>query len=341
MKSTRLMLSALLAGSVLTSHAATAANADKQIASFVKLNSWYCEAPLNGVAELVNQLKKDARLQEDSATRRYRWKAASEDVSVMAHQQGCATVLQLDANDKASLKQLISALKERGYQQLSQQVGYTSGQLSQKKMVSETLFERKGNKAVLIYPIDGTGQQELSLITANYTQRTVAQTNKQTVSLDERIRMHRQNAGERTQNGWYQADSSKGSYSVLLPLKFNDFSVAGDKEKVRSVEMLTTQSREGIKLRASRTFYTDPALAQTFFDSFVSGKVAPKTPRRVLKHQGYDAVLLEAADQKNATSQLVMKVDNTLVLLSLEWPVQYSAAAKKLGNVFFNSFTVN
>lgn len=326
--------SSIIGGTLILTSMLASADADKRIADFVKLNSWYCEQPVANADALLKKLQADDRLQADKAHASvYQW-SDDTSLSLMAHQQGCTTVASLSATDKLSLKETIKALNAKGYKKLSQNVGYSKTSET-KALISETVFEKAGSRAVLVYPMDKQGKQQLSLTTANYTVQPTANSNSQASN---KVDMHRQMAGTKGKNGWYEARSTHGQFSVLMPLKFNDFTIKGDKEQVRSVEMIGTKSDEGIKFLASRTFYAKPGLAQQFFEKFTSGQAVPKAPRKQLKFKGYDAVLIEAANKKIGTSQLVMKVDDTLVLLAVEWPQQHAKAAKQLGDVFFKSF---
>jgi len=310
----------------------------KQVDAFVELNSWYCEKLAPNAKKLATNLEKDKRLQAADAHQQYRWKTELGDLRLMPHKQGCSTITVFQTKNKIVLKDLITALEKRGYQKQSQQL--SQAKASNTGMLSKTVFEQQGRNAVLIYPMDNKGEQEVSLTTANYQQLKTANNVQAQSKGSDNVQMHRKNAGIKSENGWYPAESSQGQYAVLMPLKFNDFSVSSNNANVASVEMLGTKSKEGIKFLASRTFYNKPQLAQNYFDNFVSGKAVPGAPRRSLRHKGYDAVLIETADQQQATSQLVMKVDDTLMLLAVEWPLEHSTAAKQLGDMYFNSFEV-
>lgn len=334
-KTTRFVALTALFSPVMPVHAVNVEQ-EQQIAAFVELNSWYCEKAVSNPNELASALAKDERLQSADAHQQYQWKKQTSDLSLMPHKQGCSTIAELDIDNKIQLKGLIAALETRGYQKQSQQL--SQADTSNNGMLSKTVFQQQGRNAVLIYPMDKQGLQEVSLTTANYQQLKTENTQQSPSNDADNVKMHRKNAGTKAENGWFPAESSHGQYAVLMPLKFNDFSVSTNNVNVASVEMLGTQSQEGIKFLASRTFYNDSQLAQAYFDNFVSGKTVPGAPRRSLKHKGYDAVLIETADQQKATSQLVMKVDDTLMLLAVEWPVEHSTTAKQLGDIYFNSF---
>jgi hypothetical protein len=302
---------------------------------FVSLNSWYCEKSVNSADELASKLAQDKRLQYDQNDNLYALKNSHNAIGIIPHTQGCTTFTLLDDNKKMELGQLVEALQQQGYEKISQDISTRSG-----AMVSQTQFNKDGNTAVLMFPLDKKAKQQASLTTANYMTSGLIKT-AQMPSDNDAVEMHRQNAGEAREDGWYPATSTKGDYSVLVPIKFSDLTVKAEgEEDVKSVEMIVARSSEGIKFLSSRTFYTKPAKATELFQNFVSGKAIPNAPRRSLKFKGYDAVLIENSNQQLATSQLVLKVNNTLMVMAVEWPIVHTKAAKQLGDVFFNSLNI-
>lgn len=327
----------MILGGVFTLASMTVfADVDKQISDFAKVNSWYCEQPVNNANALRTKLETDGRLQADSAVPSiFQEQSTGSNIHLMAHQKGCTALVEVSADDKPPLNDIIQALSSRGYKKQSQNIAYSQSS-GVKAMVSKTVFDRNGNEAVLLYPMEKNATQQISLTSSNYSLQNTA--NVKTASSD-KVDMHRELAGTKGENGWYQAKSTKGNYTVMMPLKFNDFSIASDKENIRSVEMLATKSNEGIKFLASRTFYKQRGESDKVFNTFSSGEAVPNVPRKTLKFKGYDAVLIEAVDKQQGSSQLIMKVGETLMLLAVEWPLQHSKAAKQLGDAFFNSFT--
>ena len=67
------------------------------------------------------------------------------------------------------------------------------------------------------------------------------------------MEMHRVQATTKDPSGWYLAASTHGSFSVLIPIPFNDFTVTDDDPKVGSVKTYTVgaKSAEGIKFSAT------------------------------------------------------------------------------------------
>lgn len=319
---------------LLAASAFVQADTAPTIKQFVSLNNTYCEKPVDDAQKLATKLAADQRLQFDKDTNLYAVKTSSSQIGIIPHPQGCTTFSTLNNTD-IKLNDLVAALALQGYKKISQDISTTAD-----GMMSQTSFTKKENNAVLIYPLDKQAKQQVSLTTSNYVASGLIKMAGMPTD-KEAVEMHRKNAGIARKDGWYPASSTKGNYSVLLPIKFNDLTVkANDAENVKSVEMLVASSSEGIKFLSSRTFYTEPEKAEGFFQNFVTGKALPEAPRRSLKFKGYDAVLIENSNQQLATSQLVIKAENTLLVMAVEWPIVHTEAAKKLGDVFFNSLEV-
>lgn len=96
--------------------------------------------------------------------------------------------------------------------------------------------------------------------------------------------MHRVQAGEPDASGWMVAASTEGGFSVRLPLKFNDFTIAESDPKAPALRtyVVGTKSQEGIKFSATRIVYRNGAeSAKRFFSRFEKGQDLGSTPGRV------------------------------------------------------------
>lgn len=69
------------------------------------------------------------------------------------------------------------------------------------------------------------------------------------------MEMHRVQATSKDPSGWYLAASTHGSFAVLIPIPFNDFTVIDDDPKVGRIKTYTVgaKSAEGIKFSATET----------------------------------------------------------------------------------------
>jgi len=99
--------------------------------------------------------------------------------------------------------------------------------------------------------------------------------------------MHRLQAGEPDATGWMLAKSTDGGFSVRLPLKFNDFTLAESDPKAPVLRTLTVgaKSQEGIKFSATRIVYRKGAeSARHFFARFEQGLDLGSPPQSVTPH---------------------------------------------------------
>jgi hypothetical protein len=72
--------------------------------------------------------------------------------------------------------------------------------------------------------------------------------------------MHRQMAGEAGADGWYEARSTKGGFSVRLPAQFNDFSVPASRQDnghMAELDVVGTKIQDIGKFSATCIRYLD------------------------------------------------------------------------------------
>src|SRR5262245_43916523 len=70
-----------------------------------------------------------------------------------------------------------------------------------------------------------------------------------------KMEMHRMQATTKDPSGWYLAASTHGTFSVLIPIPFNDFTVTDDDPKFGKIKthIVGSKSSEGIKFSATET----------------------------------------------------------------------------------------
>lgn len=158
--------------------------------------------------------------------------------------------------------------------------------------------------------------------------------------------MHRIQAGEPDASGWMLAASTEGGFSVKLPLKFNDFTVAEPDPASPTSRVFTvgTKSQEGIKFSASRIAYRKGAQsAKQFFSRFEQGrdfKPRPErtTPLRVGDRQAVDLVLGSAS---SVSYQRAVLLDSDLLLMIVESPREHEALVRQFAPRFFDSLAIS
>lgn len=157
--------------------------------------------------------------------------------------------------------------------------------------------------------------------------------------------MHRTLAGEPDATGWCLAESSEGAFSVLLPGKFNDFTVtapAGDGATVTTciVGLVTEDGRRYSALRASRSdgkmqVDTLEPIAERFQRD---GKLKARRPISML---GMSGIEIEAGDERSQATLRCLASGGTLFQMIVECPAgaDQGAIAADIGR-FFESFKV-
>src|SRR5574341_320226 len=164
-------------------------------------------------------------------------------------------------------------------------------------------------------------------------------------SLPPGMTMHRLNAGEPDASGWMPAASTEGNFSVKLPIKFNDFTIAdSDPASVaHRIYTVGTKSTEGIKFTATRIAYRKGAKsAKYFFSQFEQGhnlgtKPERITPLRVGGRQAVDLVVKRAVD---VAYQRVVLLEADLLQLIVESPRAHDELARQFVQPFFDSLTI-
>ena len=156
--------------------------------------------------------------------------------------------------------------------------------------------------------------------------------------------MHRVQAGEADASGWMVAASTRGGFSVSLPLKFNDFTVAESDPKaaVLHTHVVGSRSQEGIKFSASRLVYRKGAeSAKHYFSRFEKGHVGAKPERleslRIGERRAVDLVLRSAS---TVAYQRVVLLESDLLLLVLETPHSHESTAREYVAPFFDSLRI-
>ena len=165
-------------------------------------------------------------------------------------------------------------------------------------------------------------------------------------ALPPEMTMHRIQAGEPDASGWMVAASTKGGFSVRLPLKFNDFTIAESDPKAPQLRLFAvgTKSQEGIKFSATRIVYRNGAeSAKYFFSRLEKGQGLSSTPERVTRinvgeRQAIDLVLKRTSD---VAYQRVVMLQSDLLMMIVESPRSHEVTAQQFATKFFDSLVVS
>jgi hypothetical protein len=154
-----------------------------------------------------------------------------------------------------------------------------------------------------------------------------------------KLEMHRTGVSADDGSGWHLAVSSKGSFSVLLPIPFNDFTVRNP-DTGETTYVVGGKSSEGIKFSAAElpavgTKSRDMATILETFSSNPANKVSD-----VSRNIGNDAEILSFS-VVNATSSAhfrYIRTKTALYTLTVECPAAYRDLAAANKGKFFESF---
>src|SRR5262249_40343159 len=137
--------------------------------------------------------------------------------------------------------------------------------------------------------------------------------------------MHRSGAGQLDSNGWTDAKSTEGRFSVRLPVPFDDFTVKNSHEGPQAGQFFAvdTVTSEGVRLSVTRASYDNPDAAAHYFRNWKTGGVlrGKQEDHRVTKYQGFDAVEISASDDSSIIYARTILVAQNLLLQTIESPL--------------------
>ena len=154
-----------------------------------------------------------------------------------------------------------------------------------------------------------------------------------------KLEMHRVGVNVDDGSGWYLAVSTKGSFSILLPIPFNDFTTRDDAGT--DVHGIGGKSSEGIKFTAVET----PVTAKTPADLAAIPKSWSSDPANkvsdVSRNTKDDVDNLSFSVGRSATSmhtRIIRTKDDKLYVLTIEYPNAYGDLVAGTKDKFFGSF---
>lgn len=154
---------------------------------------------------------------------------------------------------------------------------------------------------------------------------------------------HRQAAGILDDEGWTEASSTLGNYSLKLPGKFNELTLTqqNPKSAVEKAELLTTTTVQRIHFTATRLkFRQGKSGAIRQFESIkVAGGKAPYKSIKPMSLNGHAALEAEIEGKNSIAVQRTVLLDDDLFTLIVEYPKAQEAVAQRLAPTFFGSVT--
>lgn len=154
-----------------------------------------------------------------------------------------------------------------------------------------------------------------------------------------KLEMHRVGVNVDDGSGWYPAVSTKGSFSILLPIPFNDFTTR-DPGTGEVSHVVGGKSSEGIKFMAVET----PVTAKTPVDLAAIPKSFSSNPANkvsdVSRNTKDDVDNLSFSVANSATTAHIryIRMKGTLYVLTIEYPNAHRDVVAEKKDKFFGSF---
>jgi hypothetical protein len=149
--------------------------------------------------------------------------------------------------------------------------------------------------------------------------------------------MHRVQAGTRNAQGWYDAQSTEGHFSVSLPIPFNDFTFRGTETngKETITYCIGSKSAEGFKFTVTEI----PTPVKSLAELVQGAKNA--TDVRNFNFGGYAAIEYGISGDRSRAVMRCVDAAPTMFLLIIEYPAESEANVKPLIEPFFDSLRIH
>ena len=154
-----------------------------------------------------------------------------------------------------------------------------------------------------------------------------------------KLEMHRVGVNVDDGSGWYPAVSTKGSFSILLPIPFNDFTTR-DPGTDEVSHVVGGKSSEGIKFTAVEL----PVTAKTPVDLAAIPKSFSSNPANKVSDvsrntkDDVDNLLFSVANSATTAHFRYIRMKGTLYILTIEYPNAYRDVLAEKKDRFFGSF---
>ena len=154
-----------------------------------------------------------------------------------------------------------------------------------------------------------------------------------------KLEMHRVGVNADDGSGWYPAVSTKGSFTILLPIPFNDFTTR-DPGTDEVTHVVGGKSSEGIKITAVER----PVTAKTPLDLAVIPKSFSANPANKVSDvsrnssDDFDNLSFSVANSLTTAHFRYVRTKAALYILMIESPNAYRDVVAGKKDKFFESF---
>jgi len=159
------------------------------------------------------------------------------------------------------------------------------------------------------------------------------------------MEMHRVQATTKGPSGWYVAASTHGSFAVLIPIPFNDFTVTELDSTFGKIKTHTVgaKSAEGIKFSATET----PIIQGRSLTNLAALPQQFRKPGQTVSDidtslfAGHPSVSFSVKGPSSGAYMRQVKTPKSLIIVILEYPTDQAKAAEGFRSVFLSSLKIN
>jgi hypothetical protein len=158
------------------------------------------------------------------------------------------------------------------------------------------------------------------------------------------LEMHRIGATTKDPSGWYLAASTHGTFSVLIPIPFNDFTGTVESSKVGKIKthIVGAKSAEGIEFTATET----PIMAGKSPTNLASMPEQFSKPGHKVSDidtslfGGYPSVSFSVKGPSGGAYIRYVKTAKSFILVLMEYPKDQARTAQEFGPTFLSSLKI-
>src|SRR5712691_3875651 len=160
-----------------------------------------------------------------------------------------------------------------------------------------------------------------------------------------KLEMHRAGVDSTDPSGWHQAVSTKGSFSVRMPIPFNDFTVRSTDPKTGEevTHVIGGKSTEGIKLSAVEmpaSAKSAPSLEKILADFSAKQGNKVSDVQRAAKGD-VDTLTFSVSGAQTSAHIRYVRTKSATYALTIEFPNANREDVAGIREEFFNSFKAN
>jgi hypothetical protein len=145
-------------------------------------------------------------------------------------------------------------------------------------------------------------------------------------------------------SGWYVAESTRGAFSVLIPIPFNDITATADDPKLGKIHsyIIGSKSAEGIKFSATEV----PVVPGMPDNDITQMADRFKKPGQTVSdvdtapYDGNPSISLSIVGPTSGAFMRYVKTPQSMIIMVLEYPLVQKKAAQGMSKTFLSSLKI-